>query len=329
MGEISLINWAFNLIVRPTLSQSTKKGEKMRKIIVTIFFFIFSFSAYATEPLVDAKWLNNNLKNSEVFVLDIRNKIDGGSYETFKEGHIPGSVHSDYLKAGWRTKVNGVIGQFPGTKSLDQLIGGLGIDKDDHVVIVYGGINSSDFGSAARIYWTFKTIGHENVSILNGGFKEWKNAGYDVALGENKITPKNFKSKLNKKYFALFSEVQKAEKEKNGLCLIDARPAAFFVGEKKKPEARAAGRIKNSFNLQQQDMVQDNGKIKSAADIKKMFSALKVEEYKGYISYCNTGHWAAVVWFALSEQAGIPNVKLYDGGMVGWTINPKNEVVTG
>jgi len=60
MGEISLINWAFNLIVRPTLSQSTKKGEKMRKIIVTIFFFIFSFSAYAAEPLVDAKWLNNN-----------------------------------------------------------------------------------------------------------------------------------------------------------------------------------------------------------------------------------------------------------------------------
>ena len=79
MGEISLINWAFNLIVRPTLSQSTKKGEKMRKIIVTIFFFIFSFSAYATEPLVDAKWLNNNLKYSEVFVLDIRNKIDGGA----------------------------------------------------------------------------------------------------------------------------------------------------------------------------------------------------------------------------------------------------------
>jgi len=28
MGEISLINWAFNLIVRPTLSQSTKKGDK-------------------------------------------------------------------------------------------------------------------------------------------------------------------------------------------------------------------------------------------------------------------------------------------------------------
>ena len=203
----------------------------MKKIIYVVIILFATNFVRAAEPIVSASWLKDNL--DKVFVLDIRNKIDGGSYETFKEGHIPDSVHSDYLKAGWRTKVNGVIGQFPGTKSLDQLIGGLGIDKDDHVVIVYGGINSSDFGSAARVYWTFKTIGHENVSILNGGFKEWKNAGYDVALGENKITPKNFKSKLNKKYFALFSEVQKAEKEKNGLCLIDARPAAFSLEKKR------------------------------------------------------------------------------------------------
>jgi len=39
----------------------------MKKIIVTIFFFIiFSFTAFAEEPLVDTKWLNDNLKNKEV-----------------------------------------------------------------------------------------------------------------------------------------------------------------------------------------------------------------------------------------------------------------------
>jgi thiosulfate/3-mercaptopyruvate sulfurtransferase len=299
----------------------------MKKIIYLTLILLVTNLANAVEPIVNAGWLNKNL--DKVFILDIRNKIDGGSYETFKEGHIPGSVHSDYLKAGWRAKVNGVIGQFPGTKALDQLVGSLGIESNDHVVIVYGGINSTDFGSAARIYWTLKTIGHENVSILNGGFKEWEKENYKVVSGEHKLNPTKFKSKLNKKYFATFSEVKKAEKEKNGLCLIDARPNAFFIGEKKKEQARTAGRIKNAVNLEQQNMTGDNGKIKSAVDIKKMFTALKVEKYKGYISYCNTGHWAATVWFALSEQAEIPNVKLYDGSMVGWTINPKNEVVSG
>ena len=44
-------------------------------------------------------------------------------------------------------------------------------------------------------------------------------------------------------------------------------------------------------------------------------------------SFCNTGHWAATNWFALSEVAGIPNVKLYPESMVGWT-NADQPVVT-
>ena len=64
--------------------------------------------------------------------------------------------------------------------------------------------------------------------------------------------------------------------------------------------------------------------------IKSQFGGLEgVEKYKGYISYCNTGHWAATVWFGLSEIAQIPNVKMYDGGMTHWTSNPKRKVDLG
>ena len=96
----------------------------MKKIITAVIFIFISTSAFSAEPLVDVKWLNKNLNNKNVFILDIRNKIDGGSYETFKQAHIPGAVHSDYLRDGWRAKVNGVIGQFPGKKPLEQLVGG-------------------------------------------------------------------------------------------------------------------------------------------------------------------------------------------------------------
>jgi len=113
----------------------------MKKTLVTILFFIFSFTAFAAEPLVDTKWLNDNLKNKEVFVLDIRNKIDKGSYETFTQGHIPGSIHSDYLQDGWRTEVDGIIGQLPPVKDLELLIGSLGIGNKNHVIVVYGGVS--------------------------------------------------------------------------------------------------------------------------------------------------------------------------------------------
>ena len=176
-------------------------------------------------------------------------------------------MHSDYLKDGWRATVKGVVGQFPGKKPLSQLIGGLGVDNQKHVVIVYGGVSSLDFGSAARVYWTFKTIGHENVSILNGGFKGWKNSGNKVVSGENNLSPAKFKTKLNKKYFASFSEVQKAQKGKGSQCLIDARPAAFFTGDKKHAKARVPGRLANARNLQEGTMIDSDFKIKSGSEI--------------------------------------------------------------
>lgn len=299
--------------------------KKALKIITILFFF--SGTAFAADPVVEVDWLKNNINKSNIFVLDIRNKLDGGSYETFKEGHIPGSKHSNYLSGGWRAKVKGVGGQFPGPKPLENLIGSLGIDNNKHVIVVYGGVSSLDFGSASRVYWTFKTLGHENVSILNGGYNAWKNAGLQIETGEHNLSAASFKSKLNKSYSASFSEVQRAEKGKKTNCLIDARPAAFFAGKKKHPLAKEPGRINNAKNLQEGTLIDENNKIRSASEIKAMFGNLNAEDYKGYISYCNTGHWASTVWFALSEVAKIPDVKIYDGGMAHWTQNPKNNVV--
>ena len=37
------------------------------------------------------------------------------------------------------------------------------------------------------------------------------------------------------------------------------------------------------------------------------------------VTFCNTGHWAATEWFALSELAGLPNVRMYPESMVGYT----------
>ena len=327
MREISLINWAFNLLVRPTLSQSTKKGEKMKKIIVTIFFFIFSFSAYAAEPLVDAKWLNNNLKNSEVFVLDIRNKIDKGSYETFTQGHIPGSIYSDYLQDGWRTNVDGIKGQLPPIKEIEGLIGGLGINNKKHVIIVYGGVNSTDFGSAARVYWTFKTLGHDEVSILNGGYKAWESQGFKIETGDHNPKLVKFIAIFTDKYYAKASDVINVIKNKK-IGIVDARPVAFFVGEK--GIEGKEGRIKNSYNLQQQTLVnEDPATFKSVDEIIKLISQAKLDDKDGFITYCNTGHWASIAWFALSEIANQPNVKNYDGSMTDWTSDPNREVIKG
>ena len=47
------------------------------------------------------------------------------------------------------------------------------------------------------------------------------------------------------------------------------------------------------------------------------------------ISYCNTGHTAALNWFVLSEVLGRDEVALYDGSMTEWTQDPERPVATG
>ena len=54
--------------------------------------------ASIVQPLVNTDWVANNLDNKKVVLIDLRNKIDEGSYETYLDGHIPSSIHSDYLK---------------------------------------------------------------------------------------------------------------------------------------------------------------------------------------------------------------------------------------
>jgi len=64
--------------------------------------------ADSVTPLVSTGWLKQHLKDADVVVLDIRSAIDGGGAEAYAAGHIPGAVHSDYDKAGWRVTRNGV-----------------------------------------------------------------------------------------------------------------------------------------------------------------------------------------------------------------------------
>ena len=111
-----------------------------------------------------------------VIVLDIRSAIDGGGAQAYSAAHIPGSVHSDYDKAGWRVTRNDVPFMVPTVPELEKLIGDLGIDEDTHVVVVPAGVNVARFRFRDATYWTLKYVGVKDVSILDGGIAAWRQA---------------------------------------------------------------------------------------------------------------------------------------------------------
>ena len=298
--------------------------DKLTAIIITIAFSLFfTLKSYAAEPLISVDWLKSNLSNEKLIILDIRNKIDGGSKDAFEVSHIPTAVYSNYLEDGWRTTVDGIVGKLPPLKDLEILIGGLGINNDSHVIVVPGGVSSTDFGSAARVYWTFKVLGHNNVSILDGGYAAWiGQLPTQIETGTVNPTTAIFKADFQSKYLATTEDVVNALAN-NSSILVDARPEEQFLGKSKSGKALAAGTIPGSFNLQQQTLVEDNTSFfKDAITVVQLVKEVGIESTEGEIAFCNTGHWATVAWFALSEVLGHDNVKNYDGSMVEWTADP-------
>jgi thiosulfate/3-mercaptopyruvate sulfurtransferase len=280
-------------------------------------------------PLVDADWLKANLDAPDLVVLDIRNDIDGGSYEAYTEAHIPGAIHSDYLEAGWRTERDGVVGMTPDIASLEALIGNLGIENDDHVVIVHGGVNASDFGSAARVYWTFDYLGHDGVSILDGGFRGWSEAGLPTISGNRTPEPTIFTADPRPELLIETGDVEASLDDPNVLRL-DARPAEQYFGEEKAGPARAPGRIPDSVGLDQALFFTADGNLRSRDEIAALVPERATNgEIDTVVSYCNTGHWAATNWFVLSEVLEIDDVKLYDASMTGWTFDPTRPLEIG
>jgi thiosulfate/3-mercaptopyruvate sulfurtransferase len=274
----------------------------------------------AAEPLVDATWVRSNIGKPGLVFLDVR------SFGAYRAAHVPGAIYTNYGRDGWRVKKKGVPGMLPDMQHLEKLIGGLGIGNDSHVVILSGGYSSGEMGVATRIYWTFKVVGLETVSILNGGMESYLDAQKPhLEKGAPRPIRATFTAKFQPQYLATAKDVKTALAG-NGQ-LIDHRPNDQFVGVNKSGQVKRHGTLPGAVNLPGKwTTVDDGGVFRDAETLKTLFEAVGASTEGGTIAFCNTGHWASLGWFVQHEILGNKAVRMYDGSLADWTVNPGNPV---
>ncbi|KKB84987.1 sulfurtransferase [Devosia limi DSM 17137] len=277
------------------------------------------------KPLVDAAWLAENLGNESLVVLDIRDLVNGT--DPYAAGHVPGAIAARYSEAGWRAPVNNIPGMLPPVEQIEASIAALGVNDDSQVVIVPAGTNAAEFGGATRVYWTFKVLGHDAVTILDGGWAGWTKANGEVSTEASAAEAGDFKAEFRPELLAGVEEVTEAiESDAN---LIDARAVAQFIGQEKSGVVQALGHIPTAVNINFDKFYDaQNASFASADTIAQLADAAGVGGKSDFIAFCNTGHLASIAWFGLSEVEGLDNVRLYDGSMADWTADPARPVVT-
>ena len=283
-------------------------------------------SAAGAAPLVSAEWLAAHRSDPAIVIVDVRSSIDGGGAQAYAKAHVPGAIHSDYDKAGWRVTRNGVPFVLPTVAELEKLIGELGIDEDSHVIVVPAGVHANDFGAAARVYWTLKVAGLAQVSILDGGFAAWTaDRANPIESGINTPSPRIFTAAFDRSLIADTPDVEQVMRE-HGATLIDARPASFFHGREKASAVAAYGRIGPAINLDHSAFYDvATNRLRPAAALAVLAASVPAG---ALITYCNSGHWSATDWFVLSEILGHTGARLYDGSMIAWTGNASRPVVS-
>jgi len=283
----------------------------------------------SAEPLVAPQWLADHLGERDLLIVDIRSVVDGGGREAYESGHIPGAIYTDYAKDGWRVTKGMASGLLPDRAALADLLGGLGLKPQHHTIIVSAGTTVGDFSAAARVYWTLKIAGHENVSILAGGMIGWRRdpaRAIEAGPPPARASAPPYPIKLNGALRSPLDAVADAVASGSAV-LLDSRATNFFEGGAKSPQALRPGRLPGAVQLDHA-MAFDAAamELKPKAELEKLFG---VVAQKPVINYCNTGHQAATNWFVLSELLGRRGVSLYDGSMSEWTEEPGRPVETG
>ena len=290
----------------------------MKKILTLVSGITASAFALAAQPLLSPAELQARLsaKNSktEVRVIDIR---DAKSYG---EQHIPGAVNAPY--GSWRGPATNP-GELPELPKLTQLVQSMGLTPATHAVVVSTGADATDFGAAARVYWTLKVLGLKELSILNGGVKAWSQAGLPQDNAAVKVTASSYQPKLDQSLIATREEVA-AQVGSGKANLIDSRPLDFYQGETRHAAAKLPGTIQGAAHLSHDKwFAPGSSTFIGTEEARKVAASAPVDAQKETVAFCNTGHWAATNWFALSEVAGQKNVSLYAGSMVDWTQDSK------
>jgi thiosulfate/3-mercaptopyruvate sulfurtransferase len=198
------------------------------------------------KTIVSTKWLKAHFKDPELRILDgswhMPSEERNGAQE-FIEGHIPTARFFDIDDiSDHRSNLPHMA---PPIEKFISRVRMLGVG-DGHQIVVY---DSKGIFSAARVWWLFRLMGHDDIAVLDGGLPKWVADGYPLETSAPIIRDRHMTVQHQPQMVRDVTQVAHAAKLQDHE-IIDARAAARFRGDVEEPrKGLRAGHIPGSKNL--------------------------------------------------------------------------------
>ncbi len=265
--------------------------------------------------IVETDWLAEHLTAPDIVVFDGSWHLPGSgrkAKQDYLDEHIPGAQFFDIDDLVDETSP--LPHMLPSTVKFASRMKKMGIGDGQRIVIY----DSVGLFSAARVWWTFRVMGHQDVAVLNGGLKKWKAEGRALEDGlPITRTPRHFTPSLNAELLRDLEDMQ-GYVAKGNMQIVDARPAARFEG--REPEPRPGlrnGHMPGSKNAPAGQLINDDGTLKSEQELADIFKAAGINWHNPVVTTCGSGVTASILSLALAVL-GQTNAAVYDGSWAEW-----------
>lgn len=265
--------------------------------------------------IVETEWLAQHLDAPDLVILDGSWHLPTSGRDAraeFLQEHIPGAIFFDIDDLS--DEKSDLPHMLPSTVKFASRMKKMGVG-DGKRIVVY---DSVGLFSAARVWWTFRAMGHQDVAVLNGGLKKWKAEGRPLEDGPPPPRQsRHFTPLQNSELIRDLSDM-KSYVEKGGMQIVDARPAARFEGAEPEPRpGLKMGHIPGSKNVPSQSVLNADGTLKPAAELDKIFRDAGIDPNAPVVTTCGSGVTASILSLALAVL-GQTNAAVYDGAFAEW-----------
>jgi len=291
-----------------------KTASLWKSVSFALLLLVFGTPGEAREiaPIVSVDWLEANLQDPRLVVLDVR------KVEQYQAGHIPNAVSSFYR--AWAFRKGELYSEIPELDDLEEMIGEAGIGVES-IVVVAGSVSTPvESYQSARVACTLQYAGIPNVALLDGGIDAWIRQKKTLSTEPRVLAAKPFKAKLRRDFTA-DREYMKSHLGK--VLLLDVREPDIFTGKRKLDCIPRAGHIPGALNMPTSCAFNPDGTFKTRDQLAAIAeAAIGKDLSRQVVTYCDVGQSCATWAFLLRELLGYRNIRLYDGSTQEWMADP-------